>query len=275
MDQTEFIKLVAAKLSDETTVRGLFLGGSFGRGTPDSHSDVDLIALVEPDHQDEAIATWRSLLEGISPVVFWNQRGQGHVLLNAITEDWLRCDLSIMPPSAFIDRAQDTVKPLIDRDGFYNVLPEALPAKGPDPAKVKYLINEFIRVLGLLRVVVGRGEYLTAVTGIGMLRDHFMNLMLEEVNVPDRGGALHLSKVLPEADMDLLLSLPFPKANREEVIDANFDIARHFLPRAYDLAAKLNLPWPDNFEKATLRFLATSLGPSPDWYSLSRNSVTD
>ncbi|MGO8235321.1 nucleotidyltransferase domain-containing protein [Rhizobium ruizarguesonis] len=106
MDQTEFIELVAAKLNDETTVRGLFLGGSFGRGTPDSHSDVDLIALVEPDHQDQAIATWRSLLEGISPVVFWNQRGQGQVLLNAITEDWLRCDLSIMPPSAFIDRAR-------------------------------------------------------------------------------------------------------------------------------------------------------------------------
>lgn len=99
-----------------------------------------------------------------------------------------------------------------------------------------------------------------------------MNLMLEEVNVADRGEALHLSKVLPNEDMDLLMSLPFPKPKRDEVIRAHFDIAQQFMPRAYALAAKLDLHWPDKFEKATLRALSASLGPSPDWNTLSRKS---
>ncbi|MBY3389195.1 hypothetical protein [Rhizobium laguerreae] len=85
--------------------------------------------------------------------------------------------------------------------------------------------------------------------------------MLEEVNVPDRGGALHLSKVLPEADMDLLLSLPFPKPNREEVIDANFDIARHFLPRAYDLGGEAQSSLAGQFRRGYAAGSADQLRP--------------
>ncbi|MFS2041698.1 nucleotidyltransferase domain-containing protein [Agrobacterium tumefaciens] len=271
MDQAAFIERVAALLSDEQSFRGLFLGGSFGRGTADEFSDVDMIAVVDADAIGATVAKWRSCLESLTPIVFWNQRGQGTVLLNAITANWLRCDLSIMPASAFTGRCRDTVKPLIDRDGLYSALPEAMPATMADSNKVKFLISEFIRVLGLLQVVIGRKEYLTAVGGVGMLRDHLMNLMLEEGNVADRGGALHLSKVLPNEDMDLLLSLPFPKPKRDYVIRGHFDIAQKFMPRAYALAAKLDLNWPDEFVKATLQALTASLGPSPDWNTLSRN----
>ena len=269
MDQGEFIGYVVSEMIHHTRMRGLFLGGSYGQGTADSFSDIDLIALVEPDAHEDMIAVWRGILESIAPIVFWNRRGQEKVLLNAITADWLRCDLSLMPPSAFAGRARKSVKPLIDRDGLYETLPESLAEKGPDPDKVKFLIDEFIRVLGLLHVVIGRGEYLVAVTGAGILRDHLTNLMLEETASAGRGGALHLSKALPPPDMALLLSLPGPKPDRNELIEAHFQIARQFLPRAYGLAARLGLPWPEGFERATLRKLGATLGDSVDWQGLA------
>lgn len=269
MKQTTLIEHIAGGLRDDKALAGLFLGGSFGRGTEDSYSDIDFIALVEPDAQTATIARWRECLQSITPIVFWRQRGQGNVLVNAITADWLRCDLSVMPPASFTGRARNTVRPLIDRDDRYGSLPETLPVKAPDTGKVEFLIGEFLRVLGLLNVVVGRREYVTAVGGTGMLRDHLVSLMLEAANVAGRGGALHLSKALPEDEMQTLLRLPFPKPERQAVIDANFSIAEQFLPRARALAKQLELSWPNDFEQATLQMLARSLGPTPDWHALS------
>lgn len=77
MDQAGFIESLATQIRDEKTFLGLFLGGSLGRGTADAYSDVDMIAIVETEAIAESVATWRSLLESISPIVFWNQRGQG------------------------------------------------------------------------------------------------------------------------------------------------------------------------------------------------------
>lgn len=268
MDQSQLIGRIIDALRDDTAIRGLFLAGSFGRGTDDRFSDVDFIALVETDAQDNMLARWRNLLDAITPIVFWRIRRQGGILVNAISQDWLRCDLSVMPPSALAGYARNTLKPLIDRDGIYQTLPAERPAKGPDAAKVEYLIEEFLRVLGLLPVVIGRQEYLTAVSGVGMLRDLFTNLLLESVATSGRGGALHLSRNLPPTDMQMLMSMPFPGPQRQAVIEAHFDIARQFLPRAHALATTLNLDWPEAFQKATIEHLARQLGPSPDWNAL-------
>ncbi|UXN72254.1 hypothetical protein N8D56_12685 [Devosia sp. A8/3-2] len=69
---------------------------------------------------------------------------RGGLLLNAVSEEWLRCDLSIVTPDNFGRRAKNTVKPLIDRDGRYDALPDTLPLKQPDKGTVTYLIHEFI-----------------------------------------------------------------------------------------------------------------------------------
>lgn len=47
MDQSQLIDRISDALHDDTAIRGLFLAGSFGRGTDDRMSDVDFIALIE------------------------------------------------------------------------------------------------------------------------------------------------------------------------------------------------------------------------------------
>ena len=69
-----------------------------GRGTADAWSDVDLLAIVAHEHREAVMDGWRSTLETIAPIVFFNRLPWAPVL-NAITEDWLRIDLQVSAPT--------------------------------------------------------------------------------------------------------------------------------------------------------------------------------
>lgn len=259
MDQHELIAAITEKMADKQTVRGLFLAGSFGRDTADEWSDVDLIAVV-PEGQERALADeWRTALQKITPIVFWNELPRGVIVLNAISDEWLRCDLTIVTSKDFGRRAKNLVKPLIDHDGIYDALPDTLPPREPDAGTVRYLIHEFIRMLGLMPVGAGRREYVTMVLGVGMMRGHLEALLMQDLTNPDPGGILHQSKLLPPDQMALLARLPYPGPEREALIEANFAIAREFMPRARAMAKRLDIEWPEEFEAATRRRLALTL----------------
>jgi len=260
MNQQDLIEAIKSALADDAAIHAVFLAGSFGRGTADEYSDVDLLALVAPEGQMAFAERWRAVLEAITPIVFWSELNRGGLIINAVSEDWLRCDLNIVSPNQLGHRAKNTVKPLIDRDGLYDALPDRLPPKAPDPRMVSYLIHEFIRMLGLMPVVLGREEYVTMALGVGMMRDHLASLLMQDVTNPDPGGMLHQSELLSADQMELLAALPYPGPERETLIDANFEIARHFMPRARAMAKRLDIAWPEQFEAATRRRLSLTLG---------------
>jgi hypothetical protein len=62
---------------------------------------------------------------------------------------------------------------------------------------VARLNREFLRILGLLPVVLGREEYVVGASGAGLARTLLIQLMVEEVAAPGPGGALHLRGLLP------------------------------------------------------------------------------
>ncbi|MDB5535925.1 MAG: hypothetical protein JWP26_388 [Devosia sp.] len=260
MNQQDLIDAVTAALANEPAIHALFLAGSYGRDTADEYSDVDFLAVVEPDEQPAFALRWREVLNAITPIVFWNELNRGGLIIMAVSAEWLRCDLNVAPPGKLGHRAKNTLKPLIDRDGIYASLPDSLPPKAPDPRVVHYLIHEFIRMLGLLPVALGRREYVTMVLGIGMMRGHLETLLMQDVTNPDPGGILHQSKLLPSDQMQLLASLPYPGPQREALIEANFEIARQFMPRARAMAKRLDIAWPEEFEAATRRRLSLTLG---------------
>ena len=84
------------------------------------------------------------MLEDIDRIVYWNELGSGPIVLNAVTGDWLRCDMLIMAPAAFTGRARTAVPPLIDRIGCFEALSPILPPRTPDPRRVLQMVNEFI-----------------------------------------------------------------------------------------------------------------------------------
>jgi hypothetical protein len=260
MDHEPLFRDVTQRLSSVEGIQALFLAGSYGQGKADRFSDLDFVAVAEQPFHDGIASAWRAMLEAFYPVVFWNEvRGRG-ILLNAVTEGWLRCDLYVTAPKDFVKRSQATVRPLFDRAGIYDGLPERLDAAVPSPSRVKYLINEFIRVLGLMTVGFGRLEYVTLVKGVGLLRDMLSDLMLEECPVPDRGGALHLSRLLRPDQMAILQGLPYPGPDHDQLIEAHVKIAEGFFPIARRLARQVDVAWPDAFEAATRAHVFKELG---------------
>ena len=266
MDQQHLIAEVTARLKPDDRIRALFLSGSFGKGTADAWSDVDLLAVVPAEHHEALAADWRNILETIVPIVHFN-RLPWALVLNAVTDGWLRIDLDVAAPDRLQGRAQDKLKPLIDRDGSYAALPATIPDRGPNPRQVAGTISEFIRILGLGHVADGRGEYELAVLGYSMLRRMMSEILVAEMGVGDTGGILHLSKLIDAGRMKILTDLPSPIATRDSVLSANNAVARVFFPRARALAAKLGIDWPQPFEDATRAVLTRTLPEAhrPDW----------
>ncbi len=124
------------------------------------------------------------------------------------------------------------------------------------------LVNEFIRVLGLASVVVGRRDYVNALSGVDQLRRMTMNLMLEDnrIHPADRGGALHMNKLMTPKQTATLAALPAVAPERNSIIEAHVELARIFLPLARGLAAEVGAEWPEAFEAATRKHLRAKLG---------------
>jgi len=188
-------------------------------------------------------------------------------VLNAITDGWLRIDLDITAPDQLGDRTQDRLKALLDRDGIYASLPASLAQRGIDPNRLQAIVNEFIRILGLLPVALGRGEIDLMMMGTGLLRRSLTDLLILEMNLPDPGGALHLNRVLDASRMALLATIPLPQLSANSAIEANLALARTFIPRAAALYGELSLAWPEAFESATRQHLVRALPApyTPDW----------
>jgi hypothetical protein len=243
---------------------GLFLAGSHGWGRADQYSDLDFVLIAEPDLKPDLARKWRETLDRLFTVVFCNQWNPGGLLVNAITDDWLRIDVFMETQKEFAARDGNAVRSVIDPLGLHSDLQTYPQTRDADLDRVQFVIQDFIRVLGLLYVCIGRREYYTIIMGVGLLRDNLMALMMEETGQRDTGGILHLSKVLSSEDMGIINDLPFPGHDRDELIAANIGIARVFMPRAKALAKRLDIEWPTAFEAATLQKLKSEFGAEFD-----------
>ena len=197
--------------------------------------------------------------QAITPIVYWHPWGHTRIVINAVSEDWMRVDMVIRAADDLAGLSAASTRILLDRANVATSLPPDAPHR-PDAARLKALIKAFIRVLGLLPVVIGRGELVTAVAGAALQRAALIDLLLADLALPDTGGALHLSRTLPPVQMALLTAIPYPQAERAEVIAAHAALAAAFLPRARVLAARLGLDWPAAFEAAMRTHLQRALG---------------
>jgi hypothetical protein len=168
-------------------------------------------------------------------------------------------DLTVTVPGR-LRRAGIAGGMLLDRAGLVESLAGTLPPKPPEAAQVEALVVEFIRCLGLLPVGVGRREFAVGVTGVGLMRQQLIQLMILELDLPQPPGALHLSRLLSPEAMAEVEALPCPAPTREAVIDATRAVAAAFLPRARRLSARVGAPWPEAMERAARLHLERTLG---------------
>lgn len=260
MTHAKVIETIGQAMTDQPGIRALFLSGSYGNGRADAYSDIDFVLVAEAGATDAVAAQWRAAVAQTGEIVLWWDRADVPVLINAITADWTRTDVILLRPDQMGAHTQQSLKPVFDHDGIYAGLAERAPVRGSNPAKFKHQVEAFIRILGLLHLAAGRAEYNNGVLGVFHLRNLLVDLLIEETDAPDRGGMLHLNRLITEEQKALMTALPPPVATREAMIAAHLAYAQAYLPRARARAAALGVVWPEAFEAATWDVLGKTLG---------------
>ncbi len=259
-DQQHLIDVIARRLNAEPGVDALWLAGSLGKGQGDAYSDVDLLVLVADGAAGEvSVRLARDLVPAMA-VVLVNSLYGGRVL-NMVTDDWARFDLTIVQREDLPRYDSTALTPIFNKgDNAPPARPRTPYRTSPD--QLLTLVKEFLRVIGLTPVAMGREEYQLALNGVDLLRRMTMDLMLEENGVAPaaRGGALHRNHLLTAEQRDALQALPVIAAERSSIIAGDAAFAGLFLPRARRLAAEIGMDWPTEFEDATRRHLLKTLG---------------
>jgi hypothetical protein len=254
------IETITNALREKPIVRALFLGGSRGAGLEDAYSDIDFLAVAMGGPSDEFAGLWRKAVSQTGEIVLWWDREAKPMLINAITHDWQRIDVEIVTPEAMARRNLGGLKTLFDHDRISESLPALPQANAPNTRRMKWQFEEFIRILGLLPLAMGREEYINSVTGAFYLRNLLVDLLIEETAAPYRGGALHLNRLITDEQKALLTSLPPLLPTRDAMMAAYPAYASAYLPRARAMALSLGIDWPEHFEAATWAHLRKSLG---------------
>ncbi len=257
--RVDLLGWITEQLRQDQRVRGLWITGSTARGTADAFSDLDLVEVVNDDGPPASafVDSWLTAVRQAMPLVYHQvlDFGPTVVVNHIVGDDWLRFDLLVGPPDVLRGRSRRTAKVVFDRDGLDNSLPVHGPVVGPSADVVAKVVPEFLRVAALLPVALGREDYVVAASGSTLLRTMLIQLMVESVEVEDRGGALHLSTLLSPQHYSALGALPPIATTRESAIDFQRACLDAFLPLAQHLCRRTGVTWPDEFATAVRRRL--------------------
>jgi predicted nucleotidyltransferase len=246
--QQAILDQVTAALAADARVRSAWLSGSLARGGGDRWSDVDVTVVIASPDLPAVIAAFQAPRPDLPAAVF-SQMVHGRIV-STITLDWERFDLTFLTPGEFA--AQDgTGLMRLFGDGDAPP-PRPTAADAGQAARVAAIVHEFIRVLGLLPVAVGREEWIVAQQGYELMRKMAVDLMLEANAVPPGArGAKRLNAYLSPDQQAALEALSPPAAARGPILASNRELAALFFAEARPLAARLAIAWPAAFEAAT------------------------
>jgi predicted nucleotidyltransferase len=260
--QWETCEQISAALWRQSSVRALWLSGSLARDQADQFSDIDLVALIAGASVDDAVSNIESLLASQFTVVLFRKPGdQDHRLLNLVTDDWKRFDLSIFSNDAIRRSKIRGLRTLFDKDGLDLPVGHGEPPKSEKTAEeVDFVVSEFIRVLGLLPVVLHRDDLVAAVSGSGLLREHLITLLQCEQTGRARTGALNQTESLSAAATSALLGLPALCAEESSILDFNRSCWEIFIQHGPAVSQQYQTEWPGQLVEAVRSRLARDLG---------------
>jgi hypothetical protein len=198
-------------------------------------------------------------------VLVRNRGDEDHRLLNFVTDEWKRFDLNIFSAAAIRRSNLRGLRTLFDKDGLDLPVGHGEPLKREATAEqVDFVVSEFVRVLGLLPVVMHREDLVGAVSGSGLLREHLITLLQCEQTGQARTGALNETKSLSPAATSALLGLPALCAGKSLILDFNRSCWEIFIQFGPRISRQYHTEWPTGLIEALRSRLARDLGMELD-----------
>lgn len=257
-----FERTLAVLAADER-VRAVWLSGSVARGDADAASDLDFIVTVADEAHAAFAREWRSWLGSITDPVLAKPLAFAPGSFYAVTPDWHRLDVVVekvseVPTSFFRTRIA-----VLDRDGLAGSLPSEAQPSGPSPEKVASLVEEFLRIHGLLPVIVLRRDWLLGVEGVHTLRSLLHQIFVEASAPHPVTGLKRWSDKLDPRHRAVLEALPTGEATRSGVVEGHLALVGAFRAHVPEICERLGVEWPHRFERATYAHVERQLRELP------------
>ena len=264
MKKDDFDKIIPSYiklLQLEKTIEAAWLTGSYGRREEDDFSDIDIIAYVsDVDVAKNVYDAIHTSIKTKENIVFTKTLVHS-CTINIIDQDWNRIDISFVSEVGNFTRDQILV--LFDKSNITDTIQPVAKYVDSDFEKEKVSIiettEEFIRVLGMLPVVINRDDPVTAAFGVQLLKNMLMKIMGIKDKTGPKRGALSFKKSITPEHYNLLLELPALSHEIVSLIKYHKILANLYFPLAKNLYEKHNMKWPDAFEQAALKQIETLL----------------
>jgi hypothetical protein len=183
-------------------------------------------------------------------------------IVTAVRPDLERYDIHFVTPQEFRAFHKPDLRPLAVENLDAPAEPRAWKPYQPSADALTAAASEFLRILGLFPVCLGREEWLVVQEGMYFQRKALIEMMVETNGVgrSDRGGAKKLNPYLTAEQRAAVEAIPLGDPNPASLTAANLAIARLFLPLAKATIAKAGGVWPQALEDATRARLQSTLG---------------
>lgn len=260
--QVDTCEQISTALSGQTSIRALWLGGSLAWDQADRFSDIDLVALIADATLTEAASDIETRLGSEFTLALVRNRGdEHHRLLNFVTDKWIRFDLNLFTIDAIRRSELRGLRTIFDKDGLDLAVGHGEPPKRHVTAEqVYFVVSEFVRVLGLLPVVMHRKDLVGAVSGSALLREHLVTLLQYQQIGQTRTGALNDTKSLTPAAAAAILGLPALCAEESSILAFNRACWDVFIQYGPGIGAQYGVDWPRGLVKAVRSRLTRDLG---------------
>lgn len=251
--QSELSSAIVAALSARSEIVAIWIDGSLSRGAGDGHSDVDVGLAVADDGLGAFLDAMPRLLRHSCDAVLVKVAGR---LVNLVTSEWTRADIFIRTASEIAGGVQGPVEVVHDPGDSVRQL-DAVPTAVPG-ARVREVVEEFIRLIGLLPTAVAREEWIGGYVATGGMAAMVTEVMQYENGTHRIGGALRLSSRLTAEQRAEFDALPPLHPDRSSVVETQLALARSFFAHARSVADEAGVSYPEEAERAVRAHLATN-----------------
>lgn len=248
-----------AGLAEDPRVSRVLLTGSIGAGRADLYSDLDVsVAVCDAESVAGLVADLPALIGQVAYSRFLTSGPMQ--ILTVVTAEWLRVD--VLVESLAVAARHAPPAHLVAYDDWTSELPAPPGGANERIADPVALVESFLRVLGLLDVILGREEFFVGAQGVMLLRDYLIDLFYLQNGLARRGGVKHVNSGLTSEQIALLAGQPPVTLDRASVLAGHLAAAQTFLPLAQATVTSLGLHWPEEFCTATRQHLRRSLDVS-------------
>lgn len=247
-----FLASTIEHLAADPRIVGLAVGGSYLAGTMDAFSDLDLVIVVDPAHNDQVLAERRTIAESLGTLLaafVGDHVGEPRLLICLYDDPILHVDLKFVKTPDLSDRVED---PSVawERDGLVTAALSKGEARYPQPDR-QWIEDRFWVWVHYMAGKIGRGELFEVIDGLGFLRSRILG-PLALVRAGERPmGVRKIERFAPDIARDLEKTLATHEAR------SCADALRATVALYRELRSPSDLVLREAAELASVRYLAS------------------